>query len=86
MFANSTVVWYYYLMKREYQKTLEAIFSYPVSANIKWHYIESLFTALGAELIERESSRIGLMKYVFFTVLIPDQILIRERLQALDNG
>lgn len=58
MFTGSTVVWYYCLMKRKYQKTLEAIFSHPVSANIKWHDIESLFTALGAELIEREGSRI----------------------------
>jgi len=45
-------------MKRKHQKTLEAIFSHPVSANIKWHDIESLFSALDAELTEREGSRV----------------------------
>jgi hypothetical protein len=45
-------------MKRKHQKTLEAIFSHPVSANIKWHDIESLFSALDAELTEREDSHV----------------------------
>jgi len=45
-------------MKRKHQKTLERIFSHPVSANIKWKDIEALFSTLGAELIEREGSRI----------------------------
>jgi len=45
-------------MKRKHQKTLELLFARPVSANIKWRDIEALFTALGAELIEREGSRI----------------------------
>jgi len=45
-------------MKRKHHKTLELLFSRPVSANIKWRDIEALFTALGAELIEREGSRI----------------------------
>jgi hypothetical protein len=46
------------MMKRKHQKTLELIFSHPVSANIKWRDIESLLTVLGAELIEREGSRV----------------------------
>ena len=45
-------------MKRQHQRTLERIFSHPVSANIKWQDIEALFNSLGAELIEREGSRI----------------------------
>ncbi len=45
-------------MKRKHKKTLERIFSHPVSANIKWQDIEVLFNSLGAELIEREGSRI----------------------------
>ena len=45
-------------MKRKHQKILEKVFSRPVSANIKWSDIESLFTALGAELSEREGSRV----------------------------
>ncbi len=45
-------------MKRKYLKTLELIFLHPVSANIKWKDIEALFSALGAELSEREGSRV----------------------------
>lgn len=46
-------------MKRKYQKTLELIFARPTSGNINWDDIESLFIELGAELSEREGSRIG---------------------------
>ncbi len=46
-------------MKRKHQKTLELIYSRPVSANIKWRDIETLLIELGAELSEREGSRIG---------------------------
>ncbi|MDQ7016172.1 MAG: type II toxin-antitoxin system HicA family toxin [Gammaproteobacteria bacterium] len=46
-------------MKRKHQKTLQLIFSRPVSGNIKWHDIEALFVELGAEISEREGSRIG---------------------------
>ena len=38
---------------------MEKIFSRPVSGSIKWNEIESLFIALGAEISEREGSRIG---------------------------
>lgn len=46
-------------MNRKQRKTLERIFSRPTSANIKWNDIESLLVSLGAELSEREGSRIG---------------------------
>ncbi len=45
-------------MKRKHQKTVERIFAHPVSANIKWRDIESLFVELGAEISEREGSRV----------------------------
>ena len=45
-------------MKRKHRKILEQIFLRPVSGNIKWKNIEALFIALGAELTEREGSRI----------------------------
>jgi hypothetical protein len=38
---------------------LERIFSRPISGNIQWNDIEALFISLGAELSEREGSRIG---------------------------
>ena len=46
-------------MKRKHQKTLELLFSRPVSGNVSWHDIEALFVELGAEISEREGSRVG---------------------------
>lgn len=46
-------------MKRKPYKTLESIFRHPPSANIKWSDVEALFRELGAEISEREGSRIG---------------------------
>ncbi len=46
-------------MKRKHQKTLSLIFKHPTSANIDWKDIEALFLELGAEVSEREGSRIG---------------------------
>lgn len=45
-------------MKQRNIKTLNLIFSRPVSANIKWGEIEALFIALGADIQEREGSRV----------------------------
>lgn len=45
-------------MKRKHRATLEAIFSHPVSGNLKWDDIEALFVALGADIEEAEGSRI----------------------------
>ena len=47
------------LMKRKHQKTLDLIFTRPISGNIKWKDIESLFLELGADISEAEGSRIG---------------------------
>jgi hypothetical protein len=46
-------------MKRKHRRTLEAIYSRPLSGNIKWHDIEALFVELDAEISEREGSRVG---------------------------
>lgn len=45
-------------MNRKHLKTLSLLFFRPVSANIRWADIESLFLALGAEIAEREGSRV----------------------------
>ncbi len=50
-------------MKRKHQKTLELIFARPASANIHWCDIEALLKELGAEITEREGSRVGV--YLF---------------------
>ena len=50
-------------MKRKYQKPLEAIFAHPTSSNIQWRAIETLFVELGAEISEREGSRIAVFLF-----------------------
>jgi hypothetical protein len=50
-------------MRRRHQRTLELILSRPTSANIQWRDIESLFTELGAEVSEREGSRVAVFLF-----------------------
>jgi hypothetical protein len=50
-------------MKRKHHKILELIFNRPVSGNIKWDDIEALFVALGAEVSEREGSRVAVVLF-----------------------
>lgn len=50
-------------MKRKHQRTLAAIFSHPTSANIQWSDIEALFRELGAEISEREGSRVAVVLF-----------------------
>jgi hypothetical protein len=49
------------VVKRSHQRTLEAIFARPTSGNIRWDDIESLLIALGAEIEEREGSRVAII-------------------------
>jgi hypothetical protein len=50
-------------VKRKHQATLELIFTRPVSGSIRWSDIEALFNALGAEITEREGSRVGVFLF-----------------------
>ncbi len=50
-------------MNRQHQRTLEALFAHPVSANIPWRDIEALFVALGADISEREGSRVAVVLF-----------------------
>ena len=45
-------------MKRKQTATLTQIFARPVSAGIRWADIEALLIGLGAEISEREGSRV----------------------------
>ena len=45
-------------MKTKHQRVYRAIFENPIRPGIKWSDIENLLTALGAELNEREGSRV----------------------------
>lgn len=50
-------------MSRKHRKTLEALFAHPISANINWRDIEALFKELGAEISEREVSRVAVVLF-----------------------
>nr|VFJ57800.1 MAG: HicA toxin of toxin-antitoxin [Candidatus Kentron sp. DK] len=45
-------------LNKKHRKTLEAIFSTPAPKTLEWSRIESLFIALGAEVIEGRGSRV----------------------------
>jgi len=50
-------------VKRKHAKTLAAIFAHPTSANIQWRDIEALFKSLGADVEEREGSRVAVILF-----------------------
>ena len=54
---------YHPRMKRAHQRTLEAVFAHPTSANIAWKDIEALLVGLGAEVSEREGSRVAIVLF-----------------------
>ena len=50
-------------MKRKHQATLERVFAHPTSGSIRWSDVEALFVALGAEVSEREGSRVSVLLF-----------------------
>jgi len=50
-------------MKRKHQRTLELIFSRPVSGSLPWRDIEALFLELGGEISERAGSRVAVVLF-----------------------
>lgn len=56
-------MWYHPHVKRKHQRTLRLVFAHPTSANIQWRSIEALFAALGAEVSEREGSRVAVVLF-----------------------
>ena len=45
-------------MNRQQQKTLQRVFEKPERSDIRWSEIESMLTALGAEMIQARGSRV----------------------------
>ncbi len=48
-------------MSTKHQRTLDAIFAYPVRSNIPWRDIERLLIASGAEVTEGDGSRVRIV-------------------------
>ncbi|MXV74543.1 type II toxin-antitoxin system HicA family toxin [Candidatus Poribacteria bacterium] len=46
-------------MNKRHQRTLNSIFTQPISGNIKWRDVEALLRNLGAILSERAGSRVA---------------------------
>lgn len=60
---DGTEIRYHPPVRRKHQKTLEAIYARPVSANIQWRDIEALFLDMGAGISEREGSRVAVVLF-----------------------
>ncbi|NYT78238.1 type II toxin-antitoxin system HicA family toxin [Alcaligenaceae bacterium] len=58
-------------MKAKHRKTLELIFSRPTPAGVKWNDVVGLLMELGAEITEREDSRVA--------VFLFDQVKVMHR-------
>ena len=50
-------------VKRRHQRTLELIFSRPVSGDLPWRDIEAVFVELGAVVSERAGSRVAVVLF-----------------------
>ena len=76
-------------MRSKHKHTLERICARPVSGTIRWADIEALFSALGAEITQREGSRVkftSLAKTGFFTARTHRQKPIKARLPVFVIG
>jgi hypothetical protein len=51
------------MVKRKHQATLALIFARPASGSVRWSDVEALLVALGAEISEREGSRVGVFLF-----------------------
>ena len=47
-------------MRKKHRKTLDAVFSRPTQANIKWDDVEAPLKAFGAYIEERKGSRVAI--------------------------
>jgi hypothetical protein len=50
-------------VKQKHLKTLKLIFARPVSGNVRWADVEALLKELGAEIEEREGSRVAVVLF-----------------------
>ena len=50
-------------MMRQHQRTLELIFSRPISDSLQWKDDEALFHELGGEVSERAGSRVAVVLF-----------------------
>ena len=46
-------------LKRRHRRTLALLFEHSILANIPWRGIQALFIELGADVSERQGSRVG---------------------------
>jgi hypothetical protein len=54
---------YYAVIKRKHQRTIELIFSVPLSGSLPWRDIEALFQVLGVDVSERAGSRVAVVLF-----------------------
>ncbi|MFA7506468.1 MAG: type II toxin-antitoxin system HicA family toxin [Burkholderiaceae bacterium] len=61
--ASGTAFRYHASMRRKSQRTLALVFAHPTSGSIPWRDIESLFVDLGADVSERQGSRVAIFLF-----------------------
>jgi hypothetical protein len=61
-------------MNSKQRKTLESVASRPIPDNLPWNNIESLFRAIGCEVIEGEGSRVS-FRYIIKHEDRPDEVV-----------
>lgn len=50
-------------MRKKHKATLANLYARPIRADIKWHHIEALLLSLGAQISEREGSRVAVVLF-----------------------
>ena len=50
-------------MSHKHDNLIRAIFHDPISGNIQWREVEALFKSLGADIEEREGSRVAVVLF-----------------------
>ena len=50
-------------MKRKHQRAIELVFAHPTSANLLWNDVEALFRELGADISQRQGSRVAVVLF-----------------------
>jgi hypothetical protein len=58
---ESDTIYWYHSMNATHRKTLAAIFTNPVRADVRWDAIEALFLACGADISEGRGSRVRVL-------------------------
>lgn len=73
-------------MNSKHRKTLQAIFTDPISGNLPWEHIEALLKAIGCQVVEGSGSSVTFEKdgkRAYFHRPHPQREALRYRIKAV---